>query len=91
MKELIFNAISFSTKKQCSLEAHSSANICLSVGMQCIGVLQSAGATCIANCLPLVLTIALTILRDLLFLMKSFDFKEHPGKKCSENQPLFMT
>lgn len=26
MKELIFNAISFSTKKQCSLEAHSSAS-----------------------------------------------------------------
>lgn len=60
MKDLIFNAISFSTKKQCSLEAHSSANICLSVGIQCIGVLQSAGLTCTANCLPLVLTVALT-------------------------------
>lgn len=60
MKELIFNAISFSTKKQCSLEAHSSPNIRVSVGMQCIGVLQSAGGTCIANCLSLVLIVALT-------------------------------
>lgn len=60
MKELIFNAISFSTKKQGSLEAHSSANVCLSVGVQCIGVYQSARETCIANCLPLVLTVAPT-------------------------------